>query len=140
MRLINSKICLTYTNVLTESHCKLFCFHPLNYRNSLCFSAFNFNLSWWDRKINKWDFKLSLKSILGLQNMWLGLHVSQQYNVVTHDFWLQLEKGWLVLSVLNSLEDQMLDNIKRCFPGPAWRSNNALISNSIGFVCVICSI
>lgn len=139
MRLINSKICLTYINVPTESHSKLFCFHPLNYTNSLCSSAFNFNWSWWNRKINKWDFKLSLKSILGLQNMWLGLHVSEQYDVVTHDFWLQLEKQRLVLPLINSLKDQMLDTLKSCFPGPAWKSNNALIPKFCRF-CVICSI
>lgn len=133
MRLINSKICLTYANVPTESHSKWFCLHPLNYRNSLCFSALNFNWSWWNRKTNKWDVKLIFKSILGLPDKWLGVHVSQQYDCCSTWIWLQLEKRWLVLPLLNSFKDQMLDTIKSGFLGQAWKGKDVLIPKFCSF-------
>lgn len=126
MRLINSKICLTYTNVPTESHSKWFCLHPLNYRNSLCFSALNFNWSWWNRKTNKCDFKLSFKSILvfkicDLVYIWVKIWYCSTW------FWLQLEKRWLVLPLLKSLKDQMLYTMKSCFPDRTWKDYDDLI-------------
>lgn len=124
-----------HINVPTESQSKWFCLHPLNYWNNLCFLALNFNQNLWNRKKSKQiEFQIEPQKLnFGSSNYvtWCTCESTTWcWNTL---FRLQLEKRLLVPCLLNSVKDQIFNNRKSYFAGPAWKGNHVIIPQICSF-------